>query len=126
MLIVVTACTKETKTDAKIPRAVDPARGRRIYLASCTSCHNGDPSKDGSIGPAIQGSSQALLEAKVLYGKYPPGTIPKRKSISMPNYSYLKSEVPHLAAFLTLNRLKQDQKEQVENQRQDKARPKSP
>lgn len=100
LLIVVSACARETKTDTKTARAVDPARGRRIYLANCTACHNADPSADGTIGPAIKGSSQALLEAKVLDGKYPPGYVPRRKTISMPNYSYLKSEVPHLAAFL--------------------------
>lgn len=100
LLLVASACTRDAKTDGKTTRAVDPMRGRRIYLANCTACHNADPSKDGSIGPAVKGSSQALLEAKVLYGKYPPGTIPKRKSIAMPNYSYLKSELPHLAAFL--------------------------
>lgn len=100
LTFIVSACAKDTKPDAKTARAADPVRGRRIYLATCTTCHNADPSRDGSSGPPIKGSSQALLEAKVLYGKYPSGHIPKRKGISMSNYYYLKLEIPHLAAFL--------------------------
>lgn len=64
------------------------------------ACHNINPSKDGSIGPAIQGSSQTLLEAKVLAGKYPPGHSAKRKTLAMPLYSYLKADIRHLAAYL--------------------------
>ena len=41
-----------------------------------------------------------LLEAKVLTGKYPPGHTPKQKTQAMPLYSYLKSEIRHLEAYL--------------------------
>jgi hypothetical protein len=63
-------------------------------------CHNSDPSKDGSVGPAIKGSSRDLIEARLLHATYPPGYNPKRNSRAMPSYPYLKSAIPDLAAFL--------------------------
>jgi mono/diheme cytochrome c family protein len=78
----------------------DPERGRRIYMTVCISCHNPDPSKDGPIGPAIQGSSRELIEARVLHQAYPPGYTPKRKTALMPKQPQLAKNVPDLAAFL--------------------------
>jgi hypothetical protein len=69
-------------------------------MAYCTSCHNATPSKDGPIGPPIKGSSQALLEARVLRGNYPPGYNPKRNTSIMPTQPHLKSAMPDLAAYL--------------------------
>ena len=74
--------------------------GRRAYVANCTACHNPDPAKDGTLGPALAGSSLALVEARVLRAEYPPGYTPKRPSQLMPAQPYLKSEVPNLAAYL--------------------------
>src|SRR2546425_8247446 len=50
--------------------ASDPLveRGRQVYLAQCTQCHNPDPSQDGALGPAVKGSSRELLEARILRG----------------------------------------------------------
>ncbi len=75
-------------------------RGRRVYVANCVACHNPDPTKDGTIGPAIAGSSLALVEARVLRAEYPPGYTPKRPSALMPAQPYLKPDVPDLAAYL--------------------------
>ena len=80
--------------------AGDAAKGKDAYVANCTSCHNRDPSKVGSTGPAITGSSPALLEAKILRRSYPPGYVPKRKSTAMPEYLRLKQAIPHFAAYL--------------------------
>jgi mono/diheme cytochrome c family protein len=74
--------------------------GRRTYVANCTACHNPDPTKEGTLGPALAGSSLALVEARVLRAEYPPGYTPKRPSQLMPAQPYLKSEVPNLAAYL--------------------------
>ena len=52
--------------------------GEKIYQNVCIACHNGVPSQDGAIGPAIAGASRELIEAKVLRGEYPPGYAPKR------------------------------------------------
>ena len=76
------------------------ARGERIYKMVCISCHNADPSVDGSVGPAIAGSSPELLEARVIRGVYPPGYRPKRAGTSMPSFPYLAEEIANLEAFL--------------------------
>jgi mono/diheme cytochrome c family protein len=76
------------------------SRGRRVYQNVCIACHNADPAKDGALGPAIAGSSRALLEARVLHAEYPPGYVPKRPSQAMPAFPYLKDDIPALEAFL--------------------------
>lgn len=75
--------------------------GRKAYVANCTVCHNQDPAKDGSVGPAIAGASQELIEARVLRAEYPPGYTPKRDSNLMPAQPFLKPDVPALAAYLS-------------------------
>jgi len=101
VFLVLIACTKESDLPTKTARAPDANRGRSIYLSTCAACHNSsDPSKDGPIGPAIQGSSTILLEARVLKAGYPPGYSPKRKTAIMPTQPYLKAAIADLAAFL--------------------------
>lgn len=80
--------------------AADPGRGRAVYLSQCATCHASDPSWDGPVGPAIKGSSRALLEAKLLRGGYPPGYAPKRTTAVMPPQPQIEPDIPHLAAFL--------------------------
>ena len=75
-------------------------RGKLVYLAECAACHNSDPTKDGSLGPAVKGASQGLLEAKLLRASYPPGYAPKRPTVLMPPMSKLAPKIPDLAAFL--------------------------
>lgn len=83
------------------PAGNDPvAAGRKAYVANCTVCHNPDPTKEGSIGPAVAGSSLALVEARVLRAEYPPGYTPKRDSKLMPAQPFLKADVPAIAAYL--------------------------
>ena len=105
-LIVVTAllvttvigCSKENdQSPAKSP---DWQRGRAVFLANCVACHNNDPSKDGPIGPAIAGSSKELIETRVLTTSYPPNYKPKRPTKIMPQFPFLKEEVPYLASYL--------------------------
>ncbi len=74
--------------------------GKRIYVANCTACHNPDPAKEGTLGPAIAGSSLALVEARVMRAEYPPGYTPRRDSNLMPAQPFLKAGVPDLAAYL--------------------------
>ena len=90
------ACSKDS--DPK--KDPDWERGRAVYMANCVACHNSDPSKDGPIGPANKGSSKELIEARVIGSTYPPGYKPKRQTKVMPQFPFLKSEVPYLAAFL--------------------------
>ena len=78
----------------------DPARGRRLYIATCIVCHNIAPSKPGSQGPPIKGSSVELLEAKVLRKTYPPDYKPQRTTSAMPTYPQVRKRIPDIAAFL--------------------------
>lgn len=75
-------------------------RGRAIFLANCVACHNNDPGRDGPIGPAIRGSSRELLTARVLSTNYPPNYRPKRTTKIMPQFPFLKEEIPNLTAYL--------------------------
>lgn len=97
-------------------------QGRRSYLSLCISCHNSDPSKEGTQGPPIKGSSEALLEAKIINGQYPPNYTPKRKTQAMPKFPYLKNSVPDLAAYLRSDPL-WNPEEKVEDSCQDKTCP---
>ena len=87
--------------EAMIP-IIDPAKGKAVYYANCTSCHNYNPKKAGSIGPDIYGSSIKLLKNKVLYGKYPNNYKPKRVIGVMPLYPHLNKQISNLHAFLNL------------------------
>jgi mono/diheme cytochrome c family protein len=75
-------------------------RGRQVYLGQCISCHNSDPATPGAVGPAIKGSSAALLEARVLRGTYPPGYEPKRPTKVMQPMPQLAGDLPALVEYL--------------------------
>ena len=94
-------------TSTSVPESAKPlthaelvAKGRRVYLSNCTACHNLDPSKKGSLGPAVSGSSEALIEARVVHGNYPPGYKPKMDTHLMVALPYLTKDVPALSAYL--------------------------
>ena len=99
-VFIVAACSKDSDDSSKSGKNPDAARGRAVYLANCVACHNKNPSGDGPIGPAIKGSSKELLETRVLSTSYPPGYKPKRPTQVMPQFPFLKDEIPHLAAYL--------------------------
>lgn len=75
-------------------------RGRVIYMTHCAVCHNLNPNLPGSLGPAVAGSSRALLEARVLHLTYPPGYKPKRETHKMRAFPQLGPEIGDLTAFL--------------------------
>jgi mono/diheme cytochrome c family protein len=85
---------------AVAPSAGDAEKGRQVWLVQCVSCHHPNPEKDGPVGPAVKGSSEALVEARVLSGGYPPGYTPKRDSKVMPARPDLARSIADLAAFL--------------------------
>src|SRR5579863_4951924 len=76
------------------------ARGRQVFMANCASCHNANPSLDGTVGPAIAGSPRALVEARVLRQSYPPGYHPKRTTHLMRKLPWLAPKIDDLTAFL--------------------------
>ena len=75
-------------------------QGKTIYQNICIACHDADPTRDGSLGPAVAGSSRELLEARVIRGEYPSGYAPKRPSQTMPKFEYLADGIDALAAYL--------------------------
>ena len=77
-------------------------QGKSLYFANCIACHNTDPNKAGSVGPAISGSSKLLLTLKVTQGTYPEGYHPKRATKLMLPMPKLKAYMPSLHAFLNL------------------------
>jgi mono/diheme cytochrome c family protein len=97
-VVLFAACSRDSK-DSSGTNA-DAERGRAVYLANCVACHNNDPTQDGPIGPAIKGSSKELIEARVLSTSYPPNYKPKRPTKVMPQFPFLKDDVPYLAAYL--------------------------
>lgn len=103
-----TACTKkeETGTTGVTDKVTElsfeeqAAKGRSIYVANCLACHNADPSKDGSVGPAVQGTSLEVLTAKMLTGTYPPGYTAKRATNMMQKFPQLEAQLPFIHAYL--------------------------
>jgi mono/diheme cytochrome c family protein len=95
------ACSQGSEGAANAA-AASPAvvEGKQLYQVNCTACHNTDPSQNGALGPAIAGSPETLLEAKVLRNEYPPGYTPKRQSHAMVPLPQLKGKIPELAAYL--------------------------
>jgi mono/diheme cytochrome c family protein len=94
------ACSKDSDPASQASNDPDWERGRAVYIANCVACHNSDPSRDGPIGPALKGSDPELIETRVLTSKYPPNYKPKRPTQVMPQFPFLKSEIPYLAAYL--------------------------
>jgi mono/diheme cytochrome c family protein len=96
-LIALCACGKSPREAGESPAAVE---GRRVFIANCASCHNVNPKLDGSLGPAIAGSSRVLIEARVLHQAYPPGYRPKRGTHLMRPLPWLAPKIDDLTAFL--------------------------
>lgn len=91
------ACSSQAPKEGQSPLV---SRGESIYKANCLVCHNPDPAKEGSLGPAIQGASLELLHARVVDGSYPAGYVPKRDSNLMPAMPHLQKELEALKAYL--------------------------
>jgi mono/diheme cytochrome c family protein len=121
MGLLASACSKEAEQSSRNP---DWERGRAVYVANCVACHNNDPAKDGPIGPALKGSSQELLEFRVLRTEYPPGYKPKRDTKVMPTFPFLKTEIPYLTAYLQGDGLTSKQEQNIKNRRQNESGPK--
>jgi mono/diheme cytochrome c family protein len=75
-------------------------RGEVLYRTNCASCHGRDPNRPGALGPAIAGSSRALIEARVLHRAYPAGYQPKRHTHLMQPMPWMAAHIDDLAAYL--------------------------
>ena len=72
--------------------------GSTSRIAPCATTT--DPARGGPRGPAVAGASIALLESKMIQGKYPAGYKPKRRTVMMPRFPHLKPVIPVLAEYL--------------------------
>jgi mono/diheme cytochrome c family protein len=89
----------------KIPTdAASLDKGKRIYLSTCIQCHNKDPNIKGPIGPEVIDAPYAVMEVKVVTGRYPPtlpaGFVPKRKTKAMRALPKLKDDVKNIYAWI--------------------------
>ncbi|PJZ71057.1 cytochrome C [Leptospira perolatii] len=101
LVLIFVAIQSQCKGNQSLsPEELLKEKGKSLYLSNCASCHNMNPSIDGSVGPAIFGSSFELLKARIREGSYPPGYTPKRTSAVMPRFPYGDEEIKALEAFL--------------------------
>lgn len=103
LLSGLSACNSENGASSSSPPNPLVARGKTVYVTVCIACHNADPHKAGSIGPAVFGASKELLEARVLNASYPPGYKPQRETHTMPAFPQFKDDIPALYAYLNSN-----------------------
>ena len=99
---VICGCDRSAKHQSAEEKAsaVLVKQGKVVYMANCIACHNVETHKDGSLGPAIAGSSLELLQFRVLQAQYPEGYTPKRTTHLMVPLSHLKNDIQALHAFL--------------------------
>ncbi len=74
--------------------------GRSVYNSNCIACHGLDPTKDGTLGPAVSGSSLALIQARVLRSEYPEGYAAKKPTKVMVALPHLEPRLAELVAYL--------------------------
>jgi len=101
-LLFFVGCTK--KQDPTNLTSLTPEqlleRGQQAYASNCQSCHGPDPKKDGSIGPAVWGSSLELLTLRVMKAEYPEGYGSKRTTKLMVPLPHLEKDLPALHLYL--------------------------
>ena len=90
----------DQKIHSNIALTTNIKKGRKVYFVHCASCHNHNPKKPGSIGPAVYGVSIDVLTQKIVSGKYPENYRPKRTSKIMPSMPHLNKEISNLHAFI--------------------------
>jgi mono/diheme cytochrome c family protein len=73
---------------------------KSLFISKCVMCHNVNPTKPGSIGPAISGSSLELIKLKTQKRQYPKGYVPKRKTKVMPIVKLTEQEIKLIHSYL--------------------------
>ena len=101
LVILLAACPSCSKPPDYL--SANGKRGFKAYGRHCTVCHDADPFQDVIKGPAISGSSEALLRARVVSTGdpgYPKGHKPKRDTKEMYKQPAAVPEIPYLYAYL--------------------------
>lgn len=104
LFILMTLTFGCTRKSAEAPQVLTGealvARGKTIYDMNCLACHNADPAKDGTVGPAVMNSDLELLRQRILHASYPPGYKPKRDTRAMVAMPHLEKELEAMQAYL--------------------------
>lgn len=80
---------------------ISTQKGKSIYMGNCIACHNKDPNKNGSLGPALTGTPLEVFLVKVPEGQtYPAGYTPKRKTKIMKKFPQFKKDVPSIFLWI--------------------------
>ncbi len=78
--------------------------GKRIWLTTCTQCHNRDPNVKGAVGPETVDAPLEVMYAKVMTGRYPevlpPGFVPKRTTKAMRKLPQFEKDIPKIWAYV--------------------------
>lgn len=86
---------------AKEPQSARAKKGKALYQATCTACHNADPKKAGAIGPEIYGSRLDVMTEKTKKNAYPKGYKPKRPTtIMIPLPHLTDADIAAIHAYL--------------------------
>jgi mono/diheme cytochrome c family protein len=78
----------------------EASEGAALYKTRCASCHNVNPTKPGSIGPDLTGSSLELITLKTQKRQYPAGYKPKRKTRIMPQIKLSEKQLKSLHEYI--------------------------
>ena len=79
----------------------EASEGSALYKTRCASCHNVNPTKPGSIGPDLAGSSLELITLKTQKRQYPVGYKPKRKTRVMPQIKLSERQLKSLHDYIS-------------------------
>lgn len=89
---------KEVKVEGPKEELTGIEKGKKIWLTTCTQCHNKDPNIKGNIGPETVDAPLEVMTAKVMTGLYPdplpPGFVPKRKTRAMRKLPQFEKDIP--------------------------------
>jgi cytochrome c553 len=99
IIVLFIACLIISAVLSELQRA-DASTGSILYKNRCASCHNVNPTKTGSIGPDLAGSSLELITLKTQERKYPVGYKPKRKTRVMPKIPLSKTQIKSLHDYI--------------------------
>jgi alcohol dehydrogenase (quinone), cytochrome c subunit len=99
----------DEKTHAELKRGADAARGARIYLDNCASCHRPDGRGYDRVFPPLAGNAIVLapnpasLVSVVLQGAMTPRTASTPAQFAMPSFAWRLSD-PDVADVVTFIR----------------------
>jgi mono/diheme cytochrome c family protein len=101
IILIFTLCSFNADAAIKIPTdQVEIQEGRRIYIITCTKCHNTNPHKPGGIGPDLYSTPNEVFQSKIPSGTYPKGYTPKRRTRVMPKFKNLTNKIDAIYKYI--------------------------